>query len=63
MDRVVIISINGESLIQLLDKNHDIGYTIMRNLTGIINKRLTYITIAFRHQIRRMREKLRTPVG
>jgi CRP/FNR family transcriptional regulator, cyclic AMP receptor protein len=63
LDEVTVICINGESLVQLLNENDHIGYIVMRNLAGIIDKRLTYTTIAFRHQVRRLREKLKAPVA
>jgi CRP-like cAMP-binding protein len=62
LDSVEVICINGDSLIQLLNENTHMGYIVMRNLAGVINKRLTYTTIAFRHQVRKLREKMRTVV-
>jgi CRP/FNR family transcriptional regulator, cyclic AMP receptor protein len=63
LDEVTVICINGASLVQLLNENNHTGYIVMRNLAGVINKRLTYTTIAFRHHIRKLREKMKAPVA
>jgi CRP/FNR family transcriptional regulator, cyclic AMP receptor protein len=51
LDRVSVIAINGNSLIQLMDRNNHLGYIIMRNLSEVIALRLAYTTVAFRHEI------------
>jgi CRP/FNR family transcriptional regulator, cyclic AMP receptor protein len=57
LDTVNVIAINGKTLLQLLDKNTHMGYILMKNLCDIINMRLAYTTVAFRHEIRKIRAK------
>ena len=59
---VKLIAINVKSLMQLLEKNHHTGYIVMKNLVDIINTRLSYTTVAFRHEIRIARGKLKVAV-
>ena len=56
LESVRVISINGKSLMQLLETNNHIGYQVMKNLSDIISARLSYTTVAFRHEIRRLRK-------
>jgi len=56
LESVRVISINGKSLMQLLERNNHIGYQVMKNLSDIISARLSYTTVAFRHEIRRLRK-------
>jgi len=55
--RVSVVAINGNSLIQLMERNNHIGFIIMRNLSEIIALRLAYTTVAFRHEIRKIKNK------
>jgi CRP/FNR family transcriptional regulator, cyclic AMP receptor protein len=57
LDSVNLIAINGSVFLQLLDKNTHMGYIVMKNLCEIINIRLAYTTVAFRHEIRKIRAK------
>jgi len=56
---VTAIAINGKSLTRLLDDNCATGYVVMKNLVNIINTRLSYTTVAFRHEIRMARGTLK----
>jgi CRP-like cAMP-binding protein len=58
LDTVNLIAINGKALMQLLDSNVHMGYLVMKNLCDIINMRLAYTTVAFRHEIRKMRTRV-----
>jgi CRP-like cAMP-binding protein len=49
---VSVISINGKSLLQYLEQNRQTGYIVMKNLVDIISARLSYTTVAFRHEMR-----------
>ena len=54
---VTLISINGTRFTQYLEQDPHIGYIVMKNLVRIISIRLTYTTVAFRHEIRMSRGK------
>lgn len=56
LEHVSVIAINGKSLMQYLEKNNHAGYVVMKNLADIINIRLSYTTIAFRHELRRLKK-------
>lgn len=62
LENVSIISLNGKTLMQLMENNFHLGYVIMRNLVEIISTRLSHTTVAFRHELRKAKKKLRTPV-
>jgi CRP-like cAMP-binding protein len=62
LKRVAVIAMNGRELMLLMERNHNIGYIVMKNLVDIISTRLAYTTIAFRHEIRKARKKLNVPV-
>jgi CRP/FNR family transcriptional regulator, cyclic AMP receptor protein len=53
---VSVLAINGKNLTQLLEKNNHAGYVVMKNLADAINTRLSYTTIAFRHEMRRLKK-------
>ena len=56
LEKVNVIAINGKNLIQLLEKNTHMGYIVMKNLADIISARLSYTTVAFRHEIRKFKK-------
>jgi CRP-like cAMP-binding protein len=56
LDQASVIAINGKALMQLLEKNNQMGYIVMKNLADIINTRLSYTTVAFRREVRRLRK-------
>jgi CRP/FNR family transcriptional regulator, cyclic AMP receptor protein len=56
LDQASVIAINGKLLMQLLEKNNHLGYIVMKNLADIINTRLSYTTVAFRREVRRLRK-------
>jgi CRP/FNR family transcriptional regulator, cyclic AMP receptor protein len=56
LDRVSVIAINGKQLINLCERTNHIGYIVMRNLFDIINTRLSYTTIVFRYEIRKLKK-------
>jgi CRP/FNR family transcriptional regulator, cyclic AMP receptor protein len=56
LNEASVIAINGKLLMEYLEKNNHAGYIVMRNLAGIINTRLAYTTIAFRHEVRKFRK-------
>ena len=62
ISQVTVIFINGKELLQYLDQDHHIGYIVMKNLVEILGDRLTYTTVAFRHEIRVERNKLKQSV-
>lgn len=55
---VSVISMDGHSLMQLLDDDNHTGYIVMRNLMEAISARLSYTTVAFRYELRRNRKKI-----
>ncbi len=55
LEPVSLIAINGKALMRLLEANNHIGFIVMRNLADIINSRLAYTTVAFRHETRRLK--------
>jgi len=56
IEPVSVIAINGKSLLQLFEKNNHTGYVVMKNLADVINTRLSYTTVAFRHELRRLKK-------
>jgi CRP/FNR family cyclic AMP-dependent transcriptional regulator len=53
---VTVIAINGKRLMEFLARDNHAGYIVMKNLADIISTRLSYTTVAFRHEIRRLRK-------
>ncbi len=58
LEPVSVISIDGHSLMQLLEEDNHIGYIVMRNLTEVISSRLSYTTVAFRYELRKSRKRI-----
>ncbi len=56
LEPVSVIAINWKNLMQLIEKNNHTGFIIMKNLADIINMRLSYTTVAFRHELRRLKK-------
>ena len=56
VEQVNVIAINGKSLGKWLEDNPQAGYRVMKNLADIINTRLSYTTVAFRHELRRLKK-------
>jgi len=56
LEQTSIIAINGKKLMQLLEMNNHMGYLVMKNLNDVINTRLAYTTVAFRHEIRKLKK-------
>ncbi len=52
-----IITVNGKDLMELLEKERNIGYVVMKNLSGLISSRLASTTIALRHEIQKLAKK------
>jgi len=52
-----VITISGKELMGLLEGERDIGYVVMRNLSGLISSRLASTTIALRHEIQKLTQK------
>jgi CRP/FNR family cyclic AMP-dependent transcriptional regulator len=59
LETVSVIAINGKSLMDLLEENNRIGYIVMKNLADIINTRLAYTSVVFRHEILKCRKTVR----
>ena len=57
IEKATVIRIDSKQLTQLLEENNHMGYLVMRNLSGIISSRLSYTTVAFRHEIQKMRKR------
>jgi CRP/FNR family transcriptional regulator, cyclic AMP receptor protein len=55
LEDVHVICLNGQNLMRLCEDDNHIGYIIMKNLIDIINTRLSYTTIVFRQEIRKLR--------
>jgi CRP/FNR family transcriptional regulator, cyclic AMP receptor protein len=62
MEQVKLIAINGQVLMNLLNTDNHIGFIVMRNMTDIIGTCLAYTTIAFRHEIRKLKSIVREPI-
>ena len=58
LETVNLIAINGKALLQLFEKNPHMGYIVMKNLCDTISMRLAYTTVAFRHEIRKIKSKV-----
>jgi CRP-like cAMP-binding protein len=56
-EKADIIMINGKELMELLERQKSIGYTVMKNLSAIISSRLASTTIALRHEIQKLIKK------
>lgn len=56
-EKASIIVINGKELMELLDRQKSIGYTIMRNLSAVISSRFASTSIALRHEIQKLIQK------
>jgi CRP-like cAMP-binding protein len=52
-----VITINGKELMGLLEEEKNIGYGVMKNLSGLISSRLASTTIALRHEIQKLTQK------
>ncbi len=52
-----VLMINGKELMELLEKDRNIGYVVMKNLSGLISSRLASTTIALRHEIQKLIKK------
>lgn len=52
-----VITINGKELLNLLEKEREIGYVVMKNLSTVISSRLASTTIALRHEIQKLIKK------
>ncbi len=52
-----VIMINGKELLEFLEKDKRIGYTVMKNLSALISSRLASTTIALRHEIQKLIKK------
>jgi hypothetical protein len=49
--------INGKELMELLERQKSIGYTVMKNLSTVISSRFASTTIALRHEIQKLIKK------
>jgi len=63
LEKVNLICINGQKLMGLLEADNHLGYIFMRNLAHVINSRLTFTTVAFRHELRKLRGSIKEKVG
>ncbi|OGO17287.1 MAG: hypothetical protein A2Z02_06095, partial [Chloroflexi bacterium RBG_16_48_7] len=54
IDDTEVITIKGNDLLNLLDKNNRMGYKIMRNFSSILCSRLTYTSVSLRHLVRQL---------
>mgnify|MGYP005839038079 CR=1 FL=1 len=52
-----VIMINGKELMELLEKDRQVGYVVMKNLSALISSRLASTTIALRHEIQKLIKK------
>jgi CRP/FNR family transcriptional regulator, cyclic AMP receptor protein len=57
LESVSLIAIDGKALLQLFEKNTHMGYIVMKNLCDTISMRLAYTTVAFRHELRKVKSK------
>jgi CRP/FNR family transcriptional regulator, cyclic AMP receptor protein len=62
LEEVRVIAINGQALLNLLEEDNHIGFVVMKNMTDIVGTRLAYTTIAFRHEIRKLKNLAREPI-
>lgn len=56
IDRVTVICIEVDQLKKLLETDKDIGYQVMKNLVEIISARLSFTTVVFRNEIRKLKK-------
>jgi len=56
LDKTSLIAINGKELAKVLEADCHTGYIVMKNLNDAITQRLSYTTVAFRHEIRKLRK-------
>ena len=62
VEKVSLICVDGKALLTLLDKDEHMGYVVMKNLSGILSKRLSHTTMALRREIRKLtRKAVRVP--
>jgi len=59
IEPTTVIAIYGKNLTDLLEKNNHVGYVVMRNLADIINTRLAYTSVVFRHEILRLKKTIK----
>ncbi|MBM4308224.1 MAG: cyclic nucleotide-binding domain-containing protein [Deltaproteobacteria bacterium] len=52
-----VVTINGKEFLELLERERNIGYVVMKNLSGLISSRLAATTIALRHEIQKLTQK------
>ncbi len=52
-----VITINGKDLMELLERERNIGYVVMKNLSALVSSRLASTTIALRHEIQKLAQK------
>lgn len=52
-----VIIVNGMGLNKLMEENEHIGHIIMKNLAGILSKRLAYVTVVLAREVQKLREK------
>ncbi len=57
VEKASLISLNGQTLRDLLEKNEHMGYVVMKNLSAILSTRLSHTTMALRREIRRLTAK------
>ena len=55
--KAAVIMINGNKLLEFLEKDRRIGYVVMKNLSALISSRLASTTIALRHEIQKLIRK------
>jgi CRP-like cAMP-binding protein len=58
IEKISVIFLNGRELMRILEGNHHMGYVVMKNLSEFVSIRLSQTTIAFRHEIRKLRKRL-----
>jgi CRP-like cAMP-binding protein len=56
IDKATVIVIDVERLKQLLDTDNITGYQVMKNLVEIISSRLSFTTVVFRNEIRKIKK-------
>jgi CRP/FNR family transcriptional regulator, cyclic AMP receptor protein len=57
IDRATIICIEVDRLKQLLEADKNTGYQVMKNLVEIISSRLSFTTVVFRNEIKKLKGK------
>ncbi len=56
IDRITVICVEVEPLKQLLEADKKTGYQVMKNLVEIISSRLSFTTVVFRNEIRKLKK-------